>query len=264
MPNIFKNSKTDNKSIVNSNRFNFLDDSEISKEKEKKSEKIIKKEKLKEEDNQLRRNYFKNNDNFEEEDSNSFKRVENKKNRKKFTDDNNYSNKNITEDSEQLKTNNEIKILEEDFPDLTERRIETDLPSNKIETDKSFKNLFNIKEESKENILIIEEEKIPDGCLCITYDKINRKINYKYGKMNYINKKKDLQQSMTQVANFYEKRKNDYINLWGQDMYNETFLFKNYDYDYFNKLDLEYDIEMEKLNDEIEQEDELESIDDYY
>lgn len=266
MPNIFKNSKVDNKSSVNSNRFNFLDESEIikEKEKEKKSDKINKKEKIKEDDIQVKPNYFKSNDKNEEE-SNGFKTVENRKNKKKFTyEKNDNYNNNLTVDKEHLKNNKEIKILEEDFPDLTEKRNVSDLPSKKIEIDKSFKNLFNVKEENKENIQIIEEEKIPDGCICITYDKINRKINYKYGKIDYPNKKRDLQKSMAQIAKFYEKRKNDYINLWGQDMYEDTFLFKNYDYDYFNKLDLQYEIEMDKLNDEMEQEDEIESIDDFY
>jgi hypothetical protein len=40
----------------------------------------------------------------------------------------------------------------------------------------------------------------------------------------------------------HEQRKNDYIRDWGEESYENTFRFINYDYDYFEKLDEEYDI----------------------
>jgi hypothetical protein len=37
----------------------------------------------------------------------------------------------------------------------------------------------------------------------------------------------------------HEKRKKEYINNWGEDEYNHTFLFPDYEYGYFDRLDEE-------------------------
>jgi len=262
MSNIFKNN--------NNNRFNFLDDSEIIKKTDKKENK----EKDNKQTETNKKNYFKNNEknngdfkkeydnnNYHDEalnNYNDFKVIE-KKNKKKYTEENKYVFQKPLEES---KVTKEINILEEYFPDLSKPK-NVILESTKIENEKIYKDLFNMKD-VKENIDDVKiEEFIHDGCISIIYDKINRKINYKQGKMNNNYNKFHTQEAMNKIAQFYEKRKNDYINLWGFDSYEETFLFKNYDYEYFDKLDIEYEIEMEKLNEEIQLEKELEKNDDY-
>ncbi len=39
------------------------------------------------------------------------------------------------------------------------------------------------------------------------------------------------------LANLHEKRTAEYIENWGQDEWDRMFLFQNYDYYYFDKLD---------------------------
>lgn len=237
MSNIFKNNSH--------NRFQFLDDSEPIKDKCKSNDK----------NNRV----DKNNKHLNEKDNNSLRKNNFNMDIKKDNKDNDKINcfryiKNINEQ----KTNNEIIIVKEEFPELSSvRQHNLDAPI------KVYKNLFDIKEETDKENNYIQEEIIPDGCICISYNKINRKIEYKQGKIDRI-KKINVQEVMDNIARFYNKRKNDYINSWGLDTYEDTFLFKNYDYDYFNKLDIKYEIEMEHLDKEINLEEQFENIDDYY
>jgi hypothetical protein len=46
----------------------------------------------------------------------------------------------------------------------------------------------------------------------------------------------------------YEKRTEDYINLWGEYEYDKVFLFPNYDYNYFDRLDWEEREKEKKVN----------------
>ena len=61
----------------------------------------------------------------------------------------------------------------------------------------------------------------------------------------------------------HEKRTKEYIDLWGYDTWEKMFRFPNYDYDYFNKLDEEYEEEMEKWREENEKENNSD-YEDYY
>ena len=106
------------------------------------------------------------------------------------------------------------------------------------------------------------EEIIKDGCVSITFK--NRNTTYKYGKISYVPddvKKTSPQYIMSNLVNIHVKRTEDYINLWGYDDYEKLFLSPNYDYEYFDKLDEQYELEMEKL--ELE-ENEIVSEENYY
>ena len=115
-----------------------------------------------------------------------------------------------------------------------------------------------VKEEKPiENI----EEVIKDGWVSIKLQ--NNKPKYKYGKTTYTpyDMKSDPHYVMSNLVKLHERRKEDYINLWGYDNYEKIFLSPNYDYEYFDKLDEQYELEMEKL--ELE-ENELEPEETYY
>uniref|UniRef100_A0A6C0AR11 Uncharacterized protein n=1 Tax=viral metagenome TaxID=1070528 RepID=A0A6C0AR11_9ZZZZ len=64
------------------------------------------------------------------------------------------------------------------------------------------------------------------------------------------------------LANLHENRRQEYIDNWGEDEYEKMFIFPNYDYDYFDKLDEKYDEEMRKYNDAVRQQ--YNYDDDYY
>jgi len=48
------------------------------------------------------------------------------------------------------------------------------------------------------------------------------------------------------LAELYEKRTDEYIELWGYDEWERLFRFPNYDYEYFDKLDEKYAQEMDE------------------
>jgi len=47
----------------------------------------------------------------------------------------------------------------------------------------------------------------------------------------------------------YEEWKADYIKEYGEDYYEHYYRFPNYDYEYFDKLDEKYELELQKLDD---------------
>lgn len=61
------------------------------------------------------------------------------------------------------------------------------------------------------------------------------------------------------LANLHENRRQEYINNWGEDAYEEMYIFPNYDYNYFDKLDEKYEEEMIKYNNAVGQQ-----YEDYY
>jgi hypothetical protein len=65
--------------------------------------------------------------------------------------------------------------------------------------------------------------------------------------------------AMDSLVKLYNKRKDEYIALWGKETYENVFLFPNYDYDYYDDED-DYD-EDEDDDDEYEYEYEY---DEYY
>ena len=52
------------------------------------------------------------------------------------------------------------------------------------------------------------------------------------------------------LSSLYEKRTKEYISLWGYDAWEQTFRFPNYEYDYFDKLDEKYELEMQEFENE--------------
>lgn len=107
------------------------------------------------------------------------------------------------------------------------------------------------KDEEKETE---KKEMIKDGCVSITFK--NKKVKYTFGKMTYLN---DLNNNnklptphfiMSNLVTMNENRKAKYIENWGEEDYEKTFLSPNYDYDYFNKLDDIYEMEMLESNKE--------------
>jgi hypothetical protein len=71
---------------------------------------------------------------------------------------------------------------------------------------------------------------------------------------------------MKALDDLYQNWKQDYINTWGHEEYEHRFLFPNYDYEYFDKLDDKYEREMFKLEErerEKESEMEYEYMDNY-
>jgi hypothetical protein len=139
--------------------------------------------------------------------------------------------------------------------------IETNKNTNQgVEPSKpSFLEKINTKK--NEVIEVIEEEKIEPGWVKITYNKKTKKIDYKYGAPVSSSKEKKPTELIVlqRLAQNYETWKANYIQLWGEDEYEKMYRFPNYDYQYFDKLDEEY----ERLQEEYEMENNKEDSDCY-
>jgi hypothetical protein len=68
---------------------------------------------------------------------------------------------------------------------------------------------------------------------------------------------------MNKLVELYETWKANYIHLWGYDDYENNYKFPNYDYEYFDKLDYIYEMELLKQQ-EKEQEKQREADAEYY
>ena len=155
------------------------------------------------------------------------------------------------EEQAQYELNSRRLRIEENFKKAKEQEIKNltnmnNFPELKT-TNKASRNLQNSENVYKEKLMkndneISENDKfdtiVSDGCVCIELNKKNNEFIWKYG--NSIKKNDDIifdyseepYWVMNRLTRLFEKRRNEYINNWGVDDYENTFLFPNYDYDY--------------------------------
>jgi hypothetical protein len=94
---------------------------------------------------------------------------------------------------------------------------------------------------------IQNEENIPPGCVCITFDKVSNKHCWIYGDSFNESSKNKYEEKVVmeenpyfvfqRVNDLYNNRKNEHIKKWGFEEYDQMFMFQNYDYGYFDRLD---------------------------
>ena len=173
-----------------------------------------------------------------------------------------------------LAKENEVKILTNDgnFPELKShtKKEQKNQSIDHLEVNKKYySKLLNITEDISlindnynEKIVFNEDgENVPDGCICIKFDKKENKIKWNYGKelnSNSTNNKKTIESVnddydnpyvvMSRLIKLNKIRRNDYIRNWGIDEYEYMFMFPNYDYEYYNKVDEVYDYDFESDN----------------
>jgi hypothetical protein len=87
-----------------------------------------------------------------------------------------------------------------------------------------------------------QDNQIPPSCVCINYDKESKQLVWIYGDEIKKNSARNEDEEhpynvMERVVELYKNRRNDYINKWGIEEYDTMFMFQNYDYHYFDKLD---------------------------
>jgi hypothetical protein len=157
-----------------------------------------------------------------------------------------------------FKNDKENKIKEEqkklimndnNFPTLTNEKINEKISETLNFIDK-VKTVINCDEEVSMN-----EEYVPPGYLFMKRDKNTNKIIRKYGEMSIYKEENEIinpNKIIDKLVYLYEKRKEEYINLWGEEEYERMFLFNNYDYHYFDKLDLQYEEEINRFDNDYE------------
>lgn len=168
---------------------------------------------------------------------------------------------------EKMKKQKELDIIKNldisNFPELKNVQSERS-NNNKNITKENDESCFSFADMMKNNSKNANEndnntntsedvETLKPGCVCIKHDtKTNQQIWIYDDNLTKSNSKlcqnnehcevyEDPYYVFERLTKVYENRKNDYIKKWGYDEYDKTFLFQNYDYDYFDKLDEKYD-----------------------
>jgi len=221
-------------------------------------------------------NTINNNKTLKNKETNGFNENRNLKNNKSLNQ-NNISEQNTNNfiSKEKKEESKNIKILKEfninDFPELNPIKKEFKI-NNKIDFLSIIKTRENEEnKENEENEEDIDEDYInlKPGWTLLRRDKTTCKtiIKHKpiYNNINetIINKVFDkTEQEITydifkRLAELYEERTNEYIELWGYDEWEKRFRFPNYDYNYFDKLDEKYAEEMEESEETEESEDDM-------
>jgi hypothetical protein len=169
--------------------------------------------------------------------------------------------KNKKEQEENIKAEKFIKdMASENFPTLVNlesknlknvKNVNCDTFLDKIKYDPLKKN--------KSKIEDIEYENLKPGWLLMKKDKNTNKITTKYKESNEpkpIKKTEDeyALDALNALVSLHEKRTEEYIKTWGYDAWENTFRSPNYDYEYFDKLDQEYEEAMEKIEENLNQE----------
>lgn len=160
------------------------------------------------------------------------------------------------------KEENIVKALDiSNFPDLKSVSISSVNKNHNKNADKTsfadmMKNTAQIVD-TPNTVTSEEVEIVKPGCVCIKHDiKTNQPV-WIYGegclKINTNNEnvhsdnldgEEDPIYVFERLVTLYQNRKNDYINKWGYDEYDKMFLFQNYDYEYFDKLDENFGYEI--------------------
>ena len=140
-----------------------------------------------------------------------------------------------------------ITLSEENFPKLI------NITENTTNNGKTYLNMLKtskiIKKEEKKEIIkpgwIKLKLQPKTRAIIITTSPFDNEIN-EYNKIQ-----EEAFSVLDALVNLHEKRTNEYINNWGYDEWEKMFIFPNYDYDYFDRLD---EIEQQEFEEELEKE----------
>lgn len=212
--------------------------------KEEKKDNIFKENSFLKEENYFKKDYQRRDNRFETR----YESKESKEERIK--------RENLKKEEEKRKKEEESQknLAVENFPDL----------SNKvIVNNNNQKNIISYSEkaaktpENKENPIVIENNVKPGWVEIkrILTEERNFKVVYTYGDRvpeENIIKKSNVNSDylvLDALVNLHNKRTKEYIDMYGYDTWEKMFRFPNYDYDYFDKLDAEYEMEEEEVED---------------
>jgi hypothetical protein len=153
---------------------------------------------------------------------------------------------------EEIKKKEEEKLAAlnmDNFPELV-------MNSKKIMI---VENTSNFLEKLKTNAQVDSSNKhvVKPGWVELCRDEISNTTIITSGVMKteqpYIKTPQDLAyEILDHLAYLHEKRNNEYIQSWGQDEWDNMFLFPNYDYHYFEKLDEIYEKNNPEFNEDYE------------
>ena len=228
-------------------------------------EKKVKNEETSSEDNK-----FKNEINSFKSDENSFKRNFDRPQRYDDRSRNSYTNRYSKEEQERrqkeeqlrkeederIKTENfEKSMAPENFPDLvTTTKKEVAPQKNYI----SFVEKINTEVVKKKDESKYEDPDLVNlkpGWAISKFDPVTNRIITKYKESNQPTPIEKTENELAYdvlkaLCDLHERRTAEYIEMWGYDTWEKMFRSPNWDYEYFDRLDQEYEEEMERLAEE--------------
>jgi hypothetical protein len=182
-----------------------------------------------------------------------------------------FSNSAIKE--QQIAKNEEKRLEEEREKNLSAESFPELVKTSKVNTSNSMPSFLEKitmevekKEETKSEKQLLTETLKP-GWTMFTYDKETNKTSVIEKRIirneeKLLNELDIIYNVFDGLANLHENRRQEYIYNWGEDEYEKMFIFPNYDYEYFDKLDEKYDEDMRKYNNAVRQQ--YNDDDDYY
>ena len=184
-------------------------------------------------------------------------RISNNNNNNNNNQINRFVSKQVNDERNKKKqTDNFIKSLDSltEFPELQIKKNKQIILNNNKSTfiDAIKMNHLVTNEENSNEIQ--NEDNVPPGCVCIKFDKVSNKHCWIYG--DNASKNEDVESVIEsnpyfifqRVTDLYNNRKNEHIKKWGIEEYDQMFMFQNYDYGYFDKLDDEQSEKYSKKN----------------
>jgi hypothetical protein len=200
---------------------------------------------------------FKNNSRFailaeEIETNNNNNSRNNNNNNNNSRNNNNNNNNNNNSRSLYLRDENvkkDIILVAEDFPELCAPKLINNTLINLVSFSDKLKT--EIKHEEKINLDIdidLELKNLKPGWTLLKYDTESRKIIIKTKDCTLLKSqvKSDNEKIYDSLVDLHKKQTEDFIELWGYDEWEKTFIFPNYDYEYFDRMDQLYAEEEEE------------------
>ena len=158
----------------------------------------------------------------------------------------------IKNEKKRLEEEKQKNLSIESFPELV--KSSTTITNNNNMP--SFLEKITTKVEKKEEYKSEKQfltETLKPGWALFTFDKEQNKISMIENRI-IRNEQKPLSELditynvFDALVNLHKNRREEYINNWGEDEFEKTFIFPNYDYEYFDKLDEKYEEDMRKYN----------------
>ena len=139
--------------------------------------------------------------------------------------------------SKKSKQTNHV-FSQSDFPDLSQvkSRDKSNTPINEM----TYKNKLEIVEPKVVST-------ITQGHIFLFYDKITRKLCIENSEIIQPRQPRHRPPSFEKLVNRWDKWYNDYIELYGEDIYAHLHLYPFYNYNYFDELDEIFYRELEEL-----------------
>ena len=246
------------------NRFDILNDenNDIKKRdnKQKNQNNVEDKDKYREKD-KVKFNSFKNDSHQQPEPF-----YQERRDNRRFNERRKDNNKEMEERNKELEKikkerEREEALKETNFPELIQEK------SKPKPTQLSTVNFLDKLKQSIDNTNPIQnptlKNRIKPGWVCMEKAKDSNQVIYTYGEQTYFPREKQPIDVLNALVELHEKQIKQYDSLWGEGAYNEKYKSPYYDYEYFDRLDEQYEDEMEKLREEEENRDRDDGYDTY-